>query len=471
MRFKLFFIVIFIQIAQLSFGEIKVASVLGDNMVLQRNTEVKLWGKALPNEKLTIKTEWNNASVATKCNEKGDWLLKVKTTEAGGPYTITIASKNEKFILNNILLGEVWFCSGQSNMAMSVSGGPDQPVNGSTDMLLNAADNNIRLFKCKNAYAPVPLDSCSGKWEVSSAETVEKFSVIGYLFAKQIQQALKVPMGIISSSWGGSRIEAWMNRETLNNFPDALKQTKQPDIQPNKKASYLYNGMINPFININFKGVLWYQGESNIVNYYDYAALFSTMVNGWRKDFGIGNFPFYFIQIAPYNYKNSKSVSSALQRDEQFKSMSLIPNSGMVSTIDIGEENCIHPAEKATVAKRLALWALSETYGFKGLPYKSPSFNKMEINDSIATISFNNAENGLSTFGQEVGCFEIAGTDSLFYPANMKISQKKVRIWSPNVKSPVAVRYAFSNFPKTTGYLYNTAKLPVIPFRTDDWGR
>ncbi|MCX6308518.1 MAG: sialate O-acetylesterase [Bacteroidia bacterium] len=469
MKTKIFLLSIFLVLALMAQATLKVASILGDNMVLQRNTEVKIWGKTDPNQKVTVKADWNQVIVNATSNEKGEWLVKVKTTQAGGPYSISIRSGKEKVSLKNILLGEVWICSGQSNMEMPVAGWSDMPTIGSTDFILDADNPNIRLFTLKKASMETPQDTCVGNWSVASSASVAPFTAVGYLFAKQLQRKLNVPVGIISSNWGGSRVEAWMNKETIAKFPEALKQTTQVETSPNHKASRLYNGMIAPITNFAIKGVLWYQGESNKGNYYDYAALQASMVANWRNDFGVGEFPFFFVQIAPYSYGKSIGIDAALQRDEQLKSMYLIPNSGMISTLDIGEEKNIHPAQKETVAKRLAYWAFAKTYSVDNIVCKSPTFKGMTIKDSAVTITFNDAENGLSTFGKEVECFEIAGQDSIFYPAKMTIAKKQVRVWSPLVKEPVAVRYGFSNFPKTAGYLYNTTGLPVPSFRTDHW--
>ena len=262
-----------------------------------------------------------------------------------------------------------------------------------------------------------------------------------------------------------------MSHEAILPFTESYARSTQPKSAIHQRASNLYNGMISPLINFAIKGAIWYQGESNIGNYKEYAALQAGMVANWRKDFGVGEFPFYFVQIAPYWYNNSKAINSALQRDEQLKSVSLIHNSGMACTLDIGEEKNIHPAEKLTVSKRLAFWALAETYGIKGFSYKSPNFSGMTVKDTLAVLSFDNAAMGMSTFGKEVNCFEVAGSDSIFYPAKFAIKAKQANVWSPKVKVPVAVRYGFCNFPVTTGYLYNTAGLPVPSFRTDNWGK
>jgi sialate O-acetylesterase len=465
-------LIIFLIISVFSANaQLKVASILGNNMVLQRNSEVKIWGKAEPKMSLKITASWSKTAITAVTNEKGDWMAKVKTSEAGGPYTISIEAKKEKIQLDNILLGEVWLCSGQSNMEMPILGFPYQPINGSAEALLQADNQNLRLFTVKKAPMPTPQDSCSGNWEVANAESVGKFSAVGYYYARLLQQKLKIPVGIICSSVGGTPIEAWMDSKTLANFPEPLKQTSQAEKEQNR-ASYLYNGMINPIVNYTIKGAIWYQGESNRKNYQYYAGLLKAMVGSWRTDFGVGDFPFYYVQIAPYAAGDIKDPLSAFMRDEQLKAMLMIPNSGMVCTLDLGNEIWIHPAEKETIAKRLAGWSLSETYGFKGLQYKSPTFKNFEVKDSVVTISFDDAKLGVTSFDKNVDCFEVAGEDKIFYTAKMiKMSNdfRKIQVVSDKVKVPVAIRYAFSNFPVTEGYLYSTSGLPVPSFRTDNW--
>jgi len=471
MKIKLILLCLLAFSASMLNAKIKIASILGDNMVLQRNSEVKLWGKAEPNQKLKLAIGWSKEKINIAANDKGDWLVKVKTTQAGGPYTVSINSRKEKVLLQNILLGEVWLCSGQSNMEMPVSGFGDSPVNGSTDALLNAANSNIRLFSLPRTTMDTPQDTCKGSWSVASAESVARFSAVGYFFARQLQQSLNVPVGVICASFGGSRIESWMKNDVIAGFPEAYAQTTKETKYQHLQATKLYNGMIAPLINYTIKGALWYQGEANVGNYQDYAAMQAAMVKSWRADFGVGEFPFYFVQIAPYWYTNSKANNSAFQREAQYKALTLIPNSGMVTTVDLGNERNVHPAEKATISKRLALWALSDTYKIKGLPYKSPVYKSMEVKDSVAIIGFDNVVNGLTTNGKTVDCFEVAGQDSVFYPAKLTIAQRQVRVYSPKVKVPVAVRYHFYNFSTTDCFLYNTAGLPVMPFRTDKWMR
>ncbi|MEI8203972.1 MAG: sialate O-acetylesterase [Bacteroidota bacterium] len=466
----LFTLVLFV--ASMLNAKIKVASILGDNMVLQRNSEVKLWGTTNLNEKVLVKTSWNKESYKTTANNKGEWLLAVKTTEAGGPFTIEIISGKEKLVLNNILLGEVWLCSGQSNMEMPVGGFRDQPVNGTNDALVDADNDNLRLFTVGNNSSPVPVDTCHGAWKTANAESVVKFSAVGYFYAKLIQQKLKVPVGIICSSWGGSKIEAWMSKETVSKFPKAFEETTQAKTMIQQRATQLYNGIIYPLFNFSIKGVIWYQGESN-TNSKDYPNLMVGMVNDWRKGFNAGDFPFYYVQItsfiAPYWGNIKKSWVMAVQREAQFKAAPLIPNSGMVTTLDLGEENNVHPAEKFTISKRLSYWALAETYGYKGIYHLNPTFKSFVVKDSSLVVSFENTVNGLTTFGKELDNFEIAGEDHVFHPAKASIVKKEVQLWSPEVIKPVALRYAFYNFPQGKGFLYNTAGLPVPSFRSDNW--
>jgi sialate O-acetylesterase len=449
-------------------AEISVSSILGDNMVLQRNTEVKLWGKAGPNQKLSVTVGWNSVITNCTCNGQGQWLVKIKTSDAGGPYSISIASQKEKIVLKNIFLGEVWLCSGQSNMEMPIKGFEDTPVNGMNDFLVEADNNQIHLFTVERNSTNIPQDTCEGKWKIANAESVADFSAVGYLFAKQLQQKLKVPVGIICSSWGGSNIESWMSKESIQKFPVTLNRAQKLTLDQ-QKPMQLYNGMIHPIINYVIKGAIWYQGEANIGNYKEYPDLMSEMISNWRNNFGTGNFPFYFVQIAPFFYDNSKDISSALQRDAQLKASLVIPNTGIVSTIDIGEENCIHPAEKLTVSKRLSYLALSETYGFKGIAYKSPYYKSSIIKDNTISISFENIGEGLTFFGNEPDNFEIAGDNKIFYPAHAIIKNKQIQVSSTLVKNPVAVRYAFHNFPQGKGFLYNLAGLPIPSFRTDEW--
>ena len=345
----------------------------------------------------------------------------------------------------------------------------DQPINGSNEAIAEANNCQIRLFTVKRASVNTPQDTCGGKWDVANPQSVGKFSAVGYHFANRLQKTLNVPVGVINSSWGGSRIEAWIDAETMQKFPESLKSTTKEKTSPNHRAAHLYNGMIAPIKNFGIKGAIWYQGESNRGEYQYYAALMKAMTEKWKNDFELAELPIYFVQIAPYRYNNSNDTLSGKFYDEQLKASLQIPNAGMVATVDYGEEFCIHPAEKEVVGRRLSYWALSETYKMEGIAYKNPVYKSMQIKDSTLIVSFDNLVNGLTSFGKELTNFEIAGDDKVFYPAVAKIKSRQIILTAPQVDKPVAARYAYVNYPVGKGFLYNTAGLPVLPFRTDDW--
>lgn len=469
MRTKSFILIISILCISSISAKIKFASILGDNMVLQRNSAINIWGTANPNQKIVVQTEWNKTKQSVTANDKGEWTIKTNTNEAGGPYSITVSSGKEKIALQNILLGEVWLCSGQSNMEMPIQGFNDQPINGSNETLADATNCQLRLFTVERATKSTPQDTCRGKWEMANAKSVAKFSAVGYYFASRLQKTLNVPIGIINSSWGGSRIEAWIDSENMKKFPESLKNTTQEKTPSHHRASNLYNGMIYPIKNFTIKGALWYQGESNRAEYQYYAGLMKAMTENWKQVFGLEKLPFYFVQIAPYWYNNSKDILSGKFYDEQYKASLSIPNAGMVATVDLGDELCIHPAEKKTVGNRLSYWALSETYGVEGLNYKNPCFKSSAVKDSSLVITFDNLVVGLTSFGKEISNFEIAGDDKQFYPAKAQIKNRQIILTATEVKKPVAARYCYINYPAGKGFIFNTAGLPVLPFRTDNW--
>jgi sialate O-acetylesterase len=353
-------------------------------------------------------------------------------------------------------------------MGMIMKGYPDQPINGSNDFLADADNENIRFFIEKSNPSPVLVDTCNGSWQIASSTTVANFSAVAYLFGKSLYKKLNIPVGLIYTAFGGTRIESWMSADANATHPSNEMDENNKPFNVQNRVAHLYNGNIYPLSNYTIKGAIWYQGESNVRSYTGYANQMSSLVTNWRNVFGLGDFPFYYVEIAPY--ANWYNVNSALLRAEQTKAIKLITNSGMVCAIDIGEESKIHPAEKSTIAKRLSYYALSDVYGYTGIACKTPTYRTMSVvNDSMVSLYFDNAKNGLSTFGKAVDCMEIAGADKVFYLADISIKDKKVLVYSSKVKTPVAVRYGFASFPKTRGYLYNTEGLPVPSFRTDDW--
>lgn len=438
--------------------------VIDHNMVLQQKTNTTLWGKASPSAKVKIRTSWNGKSYNTQTGSDSLWRVSVSTPTAGGPFNITF-DDGEKLILKNILIGEVWVCSGQSNMSMPVKGFKNQPVAGSDALLQHAENPKIRLMQIQRQYAVTPEFDCKViPWTAANAQSVSEFSAVGYIYAKILQEKLKVPIGIIMTAWGGTKIEAWMNSGSLDSLPFIKKSTQKNKITHNSQ-SVLYNAMINPIVGYAIKGVIWYQGEANRSNYQQYDQLMGAMVKGWRKAWNIGKWPFYYVQIAPFKYDGTNN--SAFLREAQLKASALIPNSGMVVSLDVGKETFIHAPDKTTIAQRLSLWALANNYGMTKLAYASPVYQSMHINGDTLEVDFEHAVNGLSTFGKDLTGFEIAGIDKQFYPATAKITSKGVMVSGQKVKKPVALRYAFKDW--AIGSLYNTEGLPASPFRTDNW--
>lgn len=448
-------------------AEVKLPGIFSDNMVLQQKDNVDIWGKTAKNKVVIISTSWNNKTYKSTSDEDGDFRIKVLTPEAGGPYTITL-DDGDKRVLKNILIGEVWVCSGQSNMEMPVKGFKNQPILNSTDILLEADNPQIRLIRYEKALTRTSQFDCKSTfWEVSNIKSAGDFSAVGYQFAQILQRKLNVPIGVIMSTWGGTKIEAWMTERGLKEFPEIrIPSISDPAPVIKNDPAVLFNAMINPFLGYGIKGVIWYQGEANRSNSEIYDRLMVSMVKEWRSLWNRGDFPFYYVQIAPFKYDN-KTKPASLLREAQFKASKEIPNSGMVVTMDVGEENFIHAADKTTVSKRLGYWAMANTYGMKGLPHASPVYKSMELDNDVLKLTFEHAANGLTSFGKRLAAFEVAGEDKIFYPATAKISGPGITLQSDSVKRPVAVRYAFKNW--AVGDVFNTEGLPLSPFRTDNW--
>lgn len=451
------------------FTQTWLPSFFSDNMVLQQNAEVSIWGKDDPGTNIKISTSWG-VMAETRSDNDGLWKTKISTPAAGGPYTLTIKG-SEVIVLNDVLTGEVWLCSGQSNMEMPVKGYGNQPIIGSNEAILHSKNAELRVFQIEKDPSAVLLDDVKGKWHAASPATTPNFSATAYFFGKLLQEMLEVPVGLIVTSWGGSKAEAWMDRESLKSFPEISIPDTVPERGANQAGTILYNGMLHPFIDYHIKGVIWYQGESNRNKASQYADLFPAMVASWRSLWNLGNFPFYFVQISPYGYGSSEDTkyATALLREAQLQAMQRVENTGMVVTADIGDCECIHPADKTTVGRRLAYWALAETYGFEGIAYRSPIYKSMEpTEDGKIKVSFDNAPNGLSSYQKPLAGFEIAGDDRVFHPAQAIINRDRtVSVWNEEVPNPIAVRYAFGDCVE--GSLFNIAGLPASPFRTDSW--
>lgn len=455
-------------------AQVKMASIFTNDMVLQQLAKVPVWGWSSPNRHITVQSSWNHKKYVSKADDSGKWKVYIETPKAGGPFQLTI-SDGKALTLKNILIGEVWILGGQSNMEMPMKGFRSQPVLGSNDAIIHSTNSNLRLYIVPRSAKFEPQEnSKTSIWKQAEPESVSNFSATGYYFGRLLQDLLKIPVGLINVNYGGSTAEAWMSKKELEEFGGInLPLIADSAKVNNRSAAALYNGMLFPIIGFGIKGALFYQGESNYERPDQYEKLFPALVKEWRREWQQGDFPFYYQQIAPYNYaqlppfNSGGKYNSAYIRDAQRKSLAKIPNSGMVSIMDFGEEKNIHPSHKKEGGERFALMALAKTYGLKGFGFEAPIYDSLEVSGNIVTLKFKNVKNGFTTFGKDLVNFEIAGADKNFVPAQANISGNTLLVSSPLVKSPVAVRYAFKDF--VVGELFNTEGLPVSSFRTDDY--
>lgn len=484
-------------------ADIVLPAILSDNMVLQQNTNVNIWGKANKNEKITIKTSWSTLKYSTTANSNGKWKLVLSTPEqTNQPQAITIIGNNTIHI-KNILIGEIWLCSGQSNMDFPVAKdkGWRTGITNEEEEMRDASFPEIRLFHVAQKLSPEQeLDDCEGEWMVCNSENLKEFSAVGYFFGKNLYQELQTPIGLIQSTWGGTHAESWTSMQEMiydpvyadlvaeffnskNNYTTdiknyelkleeynlslkkgatTLKKPKKPNgIYHNKALSTLWNAMIVPILPFTIKGVIWYQGESNSIRHQDYRYVFTKMINSWRKEWNQGDFPFYFVQIAPH-YKQPPHI-----REAQLETWKSTRNTGMVVITDAADSTDIHPRHKQIPGERLARWALAKTYG-KTIPYSGPIYHSHEVIDNKVHVTFNYAENGLVTSDKKtITGFSLAGSDKIFHPATATIEGNRVILFNPQVKVPMAIRYNWNKYFQAN--FYNQEGLPASPFRTDRW--
>lgn len=450
-------------------AKIKLNTIFGDNMVLQQQSDVLFRGTGSANKKIEAIPSWNKRKVYAQSDSDGKWELKIAAPEAGGPYSITF-SDGEVLTLNNILIGEVWFCAGQSNMDMPVKGYRGQPVAGSQPYIVSAdAGRPLRLFTVKNIWSTTPCeDGVEGEWLESDSRNVANFSATAYFFGELLQRSIDVPVGLIQCAWGASKIEAWMDRSTLNQFP----LVELPDVNqtefgwPAGTPTLLWNAMVNPWKGMPVKGVLWYQGEANTPDPIIYKKLFPEMINQWRSFFNSPELPFYYVQIAPWQSGGSDQTDWALFRECQLELSKQLTNVGMVTSGDAGSEKFIHPPHKIKIGERLAYWALAKTYGREGFMFSGPIYKQHRVNkDNRLEVEFEFGEDGLVPENEPVLGFEMAGEDGVFYRANAEIinGSSFVQVWSDEVAHPREVRYCFRNYIE--GNLRNNADIPASPFR------
>lgn len=479
-------------------ADVKLPAIFGDNMVLQAGQKVPVWGTAEPGEDVEVRVsvtkveEGQDAATAeettqtqrTKADDKGAWKVELAPLKATDEAVGFVVTGKNKVTLENVIVGDVWVCSGQSNMEW-----PVKLANDPEKEIAEAKFPTIRLFTVeKKVSSEKPAEDVVGKWVVCSPETISEFSAVGYFFGREIQAATGEPVGLIDTTWGGTPAEAWTSREKLeadDTFKPILDRWKELDekfaagdaqkpprgevLGPNHQhhPAGLYNAMVAPLIPYAIKGAIWYQGESNAGRAYQYRTLFPAMITDWRERWG-QDFPFFWVQLANFMERKDQPVDSAWAelREAQSRTLSL-PKTGQAVIIDIGEANDIHPRNKQDVGKRLALAALKVAYGKEDVVFSGPTLKEAKFEDGKAVLTFENVGEGLKAKDGEVKGFAVAGDDRVFKWAKAEIDGDKVVVSSPDVPKPTAVRYAWADNPEAT--LYNSEDLPASPFRTDEW--
>lgn len=497
---RLFVAAVFAAATLSSRAEVRLSNLFTDHIVLQRGQPLKIWGWARPGEKVTV--QFRKQKAAALAGPDGHWLVKLRSEKAGGPDVLTVAGEN-LLSINDVLVGEVWVASGQSNMEFPLS----KSFEAAPDIAASA-NPMIRLFTVPKLKLDEPTNNVNGAWKLCDPDSVPGFSAVAYYFARDLQKALNVPVGIIHTSWGGSPAEVWMSekalaanpelkRDILDPYPDAhqrfllsVKQWEQEKAAAEKagkpftkrrpgggwKPTELYNGMIAPLIPYAIQGAIWYQGESNAGRAWQYRTLFQEMIRNWRKDWGQGHFTFLAVQLAPWDKSRKRSVAEitaapgdsdwAELREAQDLATEELKNVGVAVITDVGEKDDIHPTKKQPVGARLALAARGITYR-QPIAWSGPAYKKMKVKDGKAILSFDHVEGGLEARGGPLTGFAICGDNNRWVWAKAEIVGDKVVVSHPGIEQPVAVRFGWADFPVLN--LYNGAGLPASPFRTDEF--
>lgn len=458
-------------------AKVRLAHVVGDDMVVQQQTAVRLWGWSTPGFEVRVSPSWTTKIYTASVAKDGKWEVRVKTPKASyTPLSIVFDDNDSKPVtISRVLSGEVWVCAGQSNMEMPIRGFYACPVEGSNEVIAEANGlRGIRYVKVPSVMSMTPLDDANCQWKPADATNVSDCSAVGYFFAQTVNRAIDVPVGLILANKGGTRVESWLNESNLRKYTDEPLDTM--GIVRRYPTDYLRalvwgNGTFHPIINYTIRGILFYQGCSNVgAPAGQYSSRLKLLVEQWRKDFGQGDFPFYYVQVAPFASGNKDGDWNSLLRQQQYDASRDIPNSGIVCIQDLVypyEVNQIHPSQKRQVGQRLAYLALNQQYGLRELPCLSPSFKSMTISGDTCFVKLDNTYHSMSRW-QDIDGFEVAGADRKFYPAKATWSfERGVAIRSDAVQKPVAVRYCWRNFQM--GNFANAAGLPLFPFRTDQW--
>jgi sialate O-acetylesterase len=481
-----------------AWAEVKLASVFTDHMVLQRDKAVRVWGTAEAGKRVTVKVGGKEESA--KADKEGRWSVKLGAAKASAtPAEMVVSEEGGNTVtISDVLYGDVWVCSGQSNMAFQL-----QRAHNAAEAVAGATDPLIRLLEVPRKTGETPALEQAGKWAVCSPETAKGFSAVAYFFAKDVRAAEGVPVGLVGTYWGGTAAEAWTPKSHLEDsewaplwekdrahlaaYPAARakweEQVKAWEAKPaasrgrkpaepaggpsyHHRPAVLWNGMVEPLVPMSIAGAIWYQGENNAPRAEYYRSVFPNMIEAWRDHFKQGDFPFLFVQLANYTTKLDTPEGSAWAELREAQAMALtLPRTGMAVAIDVGDPKDIHPTDKQTIGKRLATVAAKVAYG-RDVQAAGPTYRSMDVDGKEATLTFRNAKQ-LVVKGEKVKGFTVAGADKRFVPAEARVEGNTVVVSSPEVSKPVAVRYAWKDNPEVS--LYNAAGLPMVPFRTDDW--
>ncbi|WP_262245168.1 sialate O-acetylesterase [Parapedobacter soli] len=457
-----------------AYADLRLPALFSDGMVLQQNASVAFWGWTTPFDEITIRTDWGLREEKATADSTGRWFVRIPTPSAGGPYEIKVSGVGDAIVLKQVLIGEVWLCSGQSNMEfpLGFQGRWKTGVFDYEKEIKAASHANIRMFQVKRHTAATPQTDVNGKWEYCEPEFADNFSAVAYYFAKELAAKTAYPIGIIHASYGGTAIESWMRKEVfydditryanIREQVSELSNWEQKHVGRNAPVKYptvLYNGMIAPLAPFTMRGIAWYQGESNSDRPKEYRHLFPALIESWRNEWK-AILPFYYVQIAPHAQKGP------LIREAQLLTLKQVSHTGMAVITDAADSLDIHPRDKKTPGNRLARLALANVYQIEGVCPSGPIYDTMRIAGRKIELSFKYAE-GLHANGGALTEFEICGADRVFVKANAIIEQDIIVVSSSEVNQPIAVRFAWKNFPRPN--LYNEAGLPASPFRTDNW--
>jgi sialate O-acetylesterase len=445
-----------------AYAEIQLPHLFTEHMVLQRDRPIRVWGAATPSA--VIRVAIGEQVQQTAAGQNGKWEVTFPAG-SGGPHAFRVTSDKDSNVVEykDVWYGDVWVCSGQSNMEWSV-----EQSSGAAEEIPAANYPKIRLFRPPHLVHDQPQEDCDATWMVCTPDSVKSFSAVAYYFGRKISMETDVPIGLIGTYWGGTRGEAWVSQDALRDRPfyRPLMDYKAPADQPQTGASSLFHGMVAPLTRYAIRGAIWYQGESNLGRAEQYARLLPTLIHDWRNHWGQGDFPFYFVQLAPFRYGGTDPGVYAELCEAQAKTLS-VPRTGMAVTNDVGDLKDIHPANKKTVGERLALWALANDYGASGISFRGPQFAGCEILGRDIRVHFDHAEGLKTQDGAAPKEFMVAGRDRRFVPASASIDGKTVVVQAAEVPEPIAVRFAWSDSAQPN--LVNGAGLPATSFRSDDF--